>query len=84
VVDEFVFDVIVRCFTPDFARRLTQFTLDEAVQQRVDYLAGQANEGLLAPNEDEEYRKIIDAGNRLGILQARARNYLRRLESETK
>jgi hypothetical protein len=71
-----LFDSVAECFTPDVARRLTQLRAKPAFEARVEELAAKANEGELTPQEDAEYATYIEFGDLIGILQAKARNYL--------
>lgn len=65
-------DPIGRALTPEVARRLVAVRADPEVQQRMDYLAGQSNEGLLSAEERGEYESLITAGEVIAILQAKA------------
>jgi len=47
------------------------------MQERIDYLAEQANEGLLTAEEREEYAGYLDAIDVIAVLQAKARSLLR-------
>lgn len=62
--------------TPDAARRLLNARADEAVQARIDELADRCNEGLLTPEEREEYETYVSVSQIVGILQAKARRVL--------
>jgi hypothetical protein len=64
--------------TPEAAQVLVDFRFDAATQARVAELADKANEGLLTDTERQEYAQYIEMGDLVGILQARARNVLRR------
>ena len=72
-----ILDPLTECFTPQVARRLTELTADSQTQERLDELAGKANEGQLSADEDAEYKQAIDAIDMVAILQAKARAYLR-------
>ena len=50
-----------------------------AVQERVDYLAERANEGLLTEDERREYAAFIDAADLLAILKRKIRGQLRQI-----
>ena len=62
--------------TPDLARRLLAFRPDPAVQDRIDELAGKANEGELTPEEREEYEGYSRANKFVAVLLAQARKRL--------
>ncbi len=64
------------CLTPESARRLLALKADPTLQARVDYLAGRRNEGLLTPEEESEYSKVIAYGTFVAILKSRARQLL--------
>jgi len=49
---------------------------DEELQQRVQELAGRANEGTLTPDEQREYEAYVDAGDIVATLEAVARKTL--------
>jgi hypothetical protein len=66
------------CLTPEVAARVAEMRADETVQARIDYLAGRANEGLLTPEEAEEYDGYLHAIDVIAVLQAKARSLLRR------
>ena len=63
-------------FNPEFARKVASLRADPATQARVDVLAEKANEGLLTPEEEAEYKCYVDAADIIGIIQAKARRYL--------
>ncbi|MDA1013488.1 MAG: hypothetical protein O3A00_03425 [Planctomycetota bacterium] len=63
---------------PDVTQRLLSVRADEELQQRVEYLAGRANEGELTEEERNEYKAYVDAGDILATLQAIARQTLQR------
>jgi hypothetical protein len=64
--------------SPDVAARIADLRADEAMQSRIDYLAERANEGLLTPEEREEYAGYLHAIDVIAVLQAKARSLLRR------
>ena len=57
----------------DQMRRLAQLQADSSLADRVDELAGKANEGELTAEERDEYEAYIEANNLMAILQAEAR-----------
>lgn len=67
----------VRTLTPDVARALVKLRADAAVQARMDELAEKCNEGLLTPDERDEYETSIRFANFMAILQAKARALLK-------
>ena len=70
-------DPVVACLTPEVAARLAELRPNEALQDRLDYLADRCTEGLLTAEEREEYEGYIHANNLIAILQAKARSMLR-------
>ncbi len=64
------------CLTPEVARRVVKLKADPKVQARVDYLAGQCNEGLLSPEEKAEYSSYVSFGTFVAILKSKARQLL--------
>jgi hypothetical protein len=52
---------------------------DDAMQDRIDYLAEQSNEGLLTAEEREEYAGYLHAIDVIAVLQAKARSMLRKI-----
>lgn len=69
-------DPVGQALSPDVARRLVALRADAEAQARVDYLGDRANEGLLTPEEREEYESLLAAANVIAILQAKARALL--------
>jgi hypothetical protein len=51
---------------------------DEAMQARIDYLADRSNEGMLTPDEADEYDGYLHAIDVIAVLQAKARAQLRK------
>lgn len=72
VLDEFL-DPFSQCLDAESARRLASLHVSAPVQERVDYLAGQANEGLLSDDERNEYEALVNAADIISILQLKAR-----------
>jgi hypothetical protein len=68
-----IIDSVSECFTADGARKLVELRADAATQQRVDELADKCTEGLLTPEEKEEYEMYVQLSTFIGILQAKAR-----------
>jgi hypothetical protein len=74
-IDRFL-DPVTACFTPQVAERIVGLQLDPSLTARIEYLARKANEGLLTPEEDEEYKDYVEGGDMLALLQAKARRVL--------
>ena len=64
---------IFALLSDDQLRHLTQLQADASLAERVDELAGKANEGELSAEERGEYEAYIEANNLLAVLQAEAR-----------
>ncbi len=71
---------MVRTFTPEVARALTQLRADPKLQARMDELAEKCNEGRLTSAEREEYETSIRFANYLAIIQAKARRLVKAAE----
>ncbi len=66
------------CFSPDVAAKVADLRADDAMQDRIDYLAERSNEGLLTVDEQVEYAGYLHAIDVVAVLQAKARSLLRR------
>jgi hypothetical protein len=66
------------CLTPEVAAKVADLRADDAVQDRIDYLAERSNEGLLTAEEREEYAGYLHAIEVITVLQAKARALLRK------
>jgi hypothetical protein len=64
--------------SPDVAAKVADLRADEAMQNRIDYLADGANEGSLTAEEREEYAGYLHAVDVIAVLQAKARSLLRK------
>jgi len=65
------------CLTEDVAAKIADLHADAAMQDRIDYLAERANEGLLTDQEREEYAGYLHAIDVIAVLQVKARSLLR-------
>jgi hypothetical protein len=74
-------DPVSRCFDDAGARALIALRADARAQSRIDELAAKCNEGLLTPDEREEYEACVQAAEMIAILQAKARLHLKRAGS---
>jgi hypothetical protein len=70
---------IFALLSDDQMRHLAQLPADASLAERVDELAGKANEGELTAEERGEYEAYIEANNLLAVLQAEARFRLQNL-----
>ena len=66
-------DPLIRCLDAESVKRVSELSVDPAVQARVDALAERANEGLLTPEERAEYLAYINADEFIEILKLKAK-----------
>lgn len=64
------------CLSADVAAKLADLRADDAMQERIDYLAEQSNDGTLTADEREEYTGYLHAIDVIAVLQAKARSLL--------
>lgn len=69
-------DPLSRCLDAESARRLVDFRIEPSVEERIDVLAAQANEGGLSTDERDEYEALINAADFISILKLKARRHL--------
>ena len=74
-LDRFL-EPVTSAFTPEFARGMVDLRADEELQSLVDNFAKKANDGTITPEEDAQYKAMIDAADLLAILQLKARRFL--------
>ncbi len=67
---------LTRCLDAESARRVVELRVAPPVQERIDTLAGRANEGLLTDDERAEYEALINAADFISILKVKARGHL--------
>ena len=68
---------VTDAFTTETARTFADLRADGELQAHVDDLAEKANNGTITPDEDAEYKAIIDAADLIAILQLKARRFLK-------
>jgi hypothetical protein len=73
VFDEF-FDPLVSSITPEVADKLLATHISPQYQAHISQLAEKANEGLLTPEEQAEYRCIVEIADVVAILKLKIRN----------
>ncbi len=76
LLGEFV-EPLGRALTPDSARALLAIQASDAARQHISELAERCNHGKLSPEEKAEYELLVDVGDMIALLQARARVFLR-------
>jgi hypothetical protein len=64
--------------TPEVARKLVSYRFDATARTRIDKLARKCNEGRLTVKERREYEIYVQTIDFIAILQAKARDLLRR------
>lgn len=79
LVDQFL-DPFAQCLDAESAKRVIEFGIAPAVQQRVNALAQRANDGALTDDERTDYEALITAADFIAILKLKAQ---RRLTSNT-
>jgi hypothetical protein len=73
---EMILQPMADSFSIEFARQLVDLRASPELQQRIDRLAESANEGMLTPEEQAEYKAFVDASTILAVMQAKARRFL--------
>jgi hypothetical protein len=78
-LDRFL-EPLAGCLSPEVAAKVANLRADEALQDRIDYLAERSNEGTLSESERHEYVRYLHAIDVVAILQAKARAMLHKAE----
>ena len=73
---EGLLESLSRCLDAESARRLIAMQVAEPIQERVDELAQQANDGALSDSDRSEYEALINAADFISILKLKARDQL--------
>jgi hypothetical protein len=66
-------DPFGRALTPEVARKIVAIRADDEAQARIDLLAERCNEGVLTPEERDEYESLISVAGLIAVLQSKAR-----------
>ena len=69
-------EALSRCFDTDSARRVVEFRVDEHIQERIDQLAAEANEGTLDAQGRSEYEALVNASDFVSILKLKTFQHL--------
>ncbi len=69
---------LAECLSIEVAAKLANLRADDAMQDRIDYLAERSNEGVLSAQESDEYAGYLHAIDVIAVLQAKARSLLRK------
>lgn len=72
---------VLRVFTNDQARQVTEYRADDSLRARIDELADKSNDGTLSEDERAEYEGYVRANKFVAVLQAQARKLIRSTES---
>lgn len=67
----------VESISPETARTLLQFRIDDSHQSRVAALGEKSQAGTLTPDERAEYSEYVHVGDVLAILMSKARQVLK-------
>jgi YD repeat-containing protein len=73
---ERILDPVVQSLTREVAERILAVRIEPAVQERANLLAKKATGGELTDSERDEYERIIEQADLLGILKSLARRSL--------
>ena len=73
-----ILEPVTDALTPEMARLFVDMRPDAELQTHVDDLAKKANDGTITPEEDAEYKALIDAADLVAILQLKARRIMTR------
>jgi hypothetical protein len=76
IVFERVLAAVGKCLDRQSAEALIQVRADQQMQERIEELADKTTEGMLTPEERDEYEALVRVGNFVAILQAKARRVL--------
>lgn len=80
LLNELLDPFTAECLNAESAQRLVELGIAPAIQQRVNALAGRANEGVLTEDEQTDYEALINAADFIAILKLKAQ---RKLASNT-
>ena len=65
-----------RCLTASAARQIIAVRADKKTRARLARLATKCSAGTLTPDEKAEYRFLVEVGDLVALLQAKAQRYL--------
>jgi hypothetical protein len=71
-----VLDPLASSLNREAARSILESRVDPEIQARVAVLAERANEGLLSPEERDEYLSYVEAADLLAIFKLKAKRHL--------
>ena len=67
---------LARCFTRASASEISELQPDEPMRRHMETLAEKCDDGRLSAEERAEYLLLVDLGDWMALLQARARKFL--------
>ena len=71
-----ILDPLSRCLDAESARRVAEYRVGPAVEEKIRVLAERANEGLLNENERADYEAIINTADIISILKLKTQRHL--------
>ena len=72
-----ILDPLSRCLDAESARRVAEFRVGPAVEEKIRVLAERANEGLLDEGERADYEAIINTAEIISILKLKTQRHLK-------
>ena len=72
-----ILDPLSRCLDAESARRVAEFRVGPAVEEKIRVLAEKANEGLLDEDERADYEAIINTAEIISILKLKTQRQLK-------
>ena len=72
-----ILDPLSRCLDAESARRVAEFRVGPAVEEKIRVLAEKANEGLLDEDERADYEAIINTAEIISILKLKTQRHLK-------
>ena len=75
-IDDSLLESAARCLNAESVRALGALELDRPALSRLESLAEKANEGLLTPDEAQEYDRFIELGDIVATLRLKAERQL--------
>ena len=76
IVFDRVLAAVGECLDRLSAEALIQVRAVQLMQERIEELADKSTEGVLTPEERDEYEALVRVGNFVAILQAKARRLI--------
>jgi hypothetical protein len=69
-------DPLAEAFTPKVAAAILDLRAGSELEAQIGELRRKANEGILTPDEDADYKDFVEAVDLISIMQAKARRFL--------